>query len=430
MVGYLSAMISVEEARERILANFAPLSVEEPPLLEALGQTVADDVRAAFDIPPLDNTAMDGYAVRAADTSGASESNPITLRVIGELAAGYVFDRPVEPGTALRIMTGAPMPAGADTIVPFEETDETGRGVPSKVGHFEGSVRILKDARPGNNIRRAGEDVRAGEVVVPAGTVLRPAHIGVLASLGHASVRVIRRPVVAILSTGDEVLEPGQPRGEGQIYDSNSYSIAAMVLRNGGIPLRLGIARDTIEELTAKVREAMRADMLITSAGVSRGDFDVVKEVLAREGRIDFWLVNMRPGKPLAFGVFEDGEHRVPHIGLPGNPVSSMVTFELFGRPAMQKMMGRPVRERPYIRATTRDRIRMTDERRFFARCVVTREGDGWIASLAGSQGSGVLTTMARGNGLAVIPEGSPDVQPGEQVNVLMLDWEHDDLSA
>jgi molybdopterin molybdotransferase len=419
------AMISIEEARERILANFARLAAEERPLLEALGQTLAEDVRAEFDIPPLDNTAMDGYAVQAASTAGAEESAPVELAVVGELAAGYVYEGAVGAGEAVRIMTGAPVPRGADSIVPFEETDETGRGAPSKVGPTQGRVRVFKAALAGNNIRRAGEDVRAGEVVIAEATVLRPAHLGVLASLGRATVWVTRRPVVAILSTGDEVIEPGTPRGEGQIYDSNSFSIAAMVIRNGGVPLRLGIARDTIEDLTAKVREGMKADMLITSAGVSRGDFDVVKEVLAREGRIDFWTVNMRPGKPLAFGVFEDGGRRVPHIGLPGNPVSSMVTFELFGRAAMQKMMGRAVRDRPTVRAITRDRIRMTDERRFFARCLVSWEDGRYVASSSGPQGSGVLTAMARANGLAVVAEGSPDVQPGEEVTVLMLDWEH-----
>jgi len=420
-------MISIEEARERILANFSRLETQEQPILESLGQTLAEGVAASFDIPPLDNTAMDGYAVQAESTSGASESEPVELDVIGELAAGYIFEGGVGQRQAVRIMTGAPIPAGADSIVPFEETDESGRGVPSKVGLTEGRVRVFKAAQPGNNIRRAGEDVRASTTVIPEGTILRPPHIGVLASLGKATVRVTRRPLVAILSTGDEVLEPGQERGAGKIYDSNSYSIAAMVLRNGGIPMRLGIARDTLEDLTAKVQEGMKADMLITSAGVSRGDFDVVKEVLAREGRIDFWTVNMRPGKPLAFGVFEAGGRRVPHIGPPGKPGSAMVTLELFGRPAMQTMIGRPVKDRPMIRAITRNRIRMTDERRFFARCAVTQEDGSWIASLSGSQGSGVLTALARGNGLAVVPEGSPDVQPGEEVDVLMLNWEHDE---
>jgi len=418
-------MLTVEEARERILVNFSRLEAEEQPILAALGQTLAEDVSATFDIPPLDNTAMDGYAVQATSTTGASEGEPVVLDVIGELAAGYVYEGVVGPGQAVRIMTGAPIPAGADTIVPFEETDESGRGVPSKVGPAQGRVSVLKAALPGNNIRRAAEDVHAGAVVIPQGTVLRPAHIGVIASLGHPTVRVTRRPVVAILSTGDEVLEPGEPRRPGTIYDSNSYSLAALVTRNGGVPLRLGIARDTIEELTAKVREGLKADMIVTSAGVSKGDFDVVKDVLAREGRIDFWSVNMRPGRPLAFGVFEHDGRRVPHIGLPGNPVSSMVTFELFGRAAIQKMMGRPVQDRPMIRAVTRDRIRMADARRFFARCAVTQEDGRWFVSLSGSQGSGVLTALARANGLAVIPEDSPDVPPGTEVDVLMLDWEH-----
>jgi molybdopterin molybdotransferase len=266
--------------------------------------------------------------------------------------------------------------------------------------------------------------VHEGDTVFTAGTLLRPAHIGVLASLGRVSVRVTRRPVVAILSTGDEILEPGQPLRPGTIYDSNAYSIASLVKRYGGIPKRLGIAHDTIEDLTAKVREGVNADLLITSAGVSRGDFDVVKEVLRREGNIDFHLVNMRPGKPLAFGSFKSGDREVPHIGLPGNPVSSMLVFELFGRPALQRMMGLPITERPTVRAIMRDRIRMTDERRFYARCVVTRENGGWVASLTGSQGSGVLTSMAKANGLAVIPEGSPDVPPGSEVEIILLNDE------
>ena len=419
------AMISVEEARERILSYFSVLDTEERPLLEALGQTLAGDLVATFDIPPRDNTAMDGYAVIAADTTGAGEAEPRVLHVVGQLAAGYVYDEPVQPGTAIRIMTGAPMPPGADSIVPFEETDESGFRPPEKTGRLDERVKVFKAALPGNNIRRAGEDVRAGAVILSKGTVLKPAVLGVAASLGHATVPVVRRPVVAILSTGDEILPPGTPLTPGKIYDSNTYSIAALVRRFGAVPKVLGIAKDTIEDLTAKVREGLDADMLVTSAGVSRGDFDVVKEVLHREGRVDFWTVNMRPGKPLAFGAFDaPGGRRVPHIGLPGNPVSSALTFELFGRPAIQKMMGIPVSERPTVRAVTRDRLRMTDDRRFFARGVATREGDGYVFSLTGSQSSGVLTALARANGLAVVPEGRPDVQPGEEVTVMMLDWE------
>ncbi len=418
-------MISVEEARRRILTYVSELAPERRPLLEVAGQTLAASAVASFNIPPLDNTAMDGYAVRAADTAGATEDTPVQLRVTGELAAGYVYDGRVEPGCAVRIMTGAPMPAGADAVVPFEETDETGRAAPSKVGHVESLVRIFKAAGLGANIRRAGEDVRAGAEIVPRGTVLRPAHLGVLASLGMAQVPVIRRPVVAILSTGDEIVPPGQPLQPGQIHDSNAYTVAAQVQRFGGIPRLLGIARDTIEDMTAKVHEGLSADMLVTSAGVSRGDFDVVKEVLRREGEVDFWTVNMRPGKPLAFGAFRAPDGRqVPHLGLPGNPVSSAITFELFGRPAMQKMMGAPLIDRPVVRAITRDRLRMTDSRRFFARCTVTLEEGRYVASLSGSQSSGVLTALARANGLAVVSEGSPDVQPGDEITVMMLDWE------
>jgi molybdopterin molybdotransferase len=419
-------MISVEEARERILAQVRELEPEEKDLLEAQGQVLAEDVVAPFSIPPLDNTAMDGYAVLAASTEDATEQHAITLRVVGELAAGYVYEGRVEPGTAVRIMTGAPIPPGADSIVPFEETDESGFTAPQKTGALDTTVRIFKAARIGNNIRYVGEDVREGEVVLPRGTLLRAAHIGVIASLGRPRVRVIRRPVIAILSTGDEILEPGKERRPGTIYDSNAYSVSSLVRKYGGIPKRLGIARDTIEDLTAKIHSGLDADLLITSAGVSRGDFDVVKEVLGREGSVDFHLVNMRPGKPLAFGVFRDGDRIVPHVGLPGNPVSSMLVFELFGRPALYKMLGRPQTERVTIRAITRDRLRMTDSRRFYARCIVSRENGGWVVALTGSQSSGVLTSMARANGLAVVPEGSPDVQPGEEVSVMMLDWEVD----
>lgn len=420
------AMISVDEARERILAFFGRLPAERRPVLEALGQVLAEDVVAPFDIPPLDNTAMDGYAVRAADTAGASAAAPVALSVIANLAAGYVFEHEVGPGQAVRIMTGAPIPQGADAVVPFEETDEPLRGV-GEAAAKGSSVRVFKAAMPAANVRFRGEDVGMGQVVVPGGRVLRPAEVGVLASLGVVEVPVYRRPVVAILSTGDEIAEPGTPLSPGHIYDSNAYSVAAQVKKFGGIPRLLGIARDTVEEMTARIREGLVADMLVTSAGVSRGDFDVVKDVLAREGAIDFWTVRMRPGKPLAFGAFEaPGGRKVPHLGLPGNPVSSMVSFELFGRPAIFKMLGRSDWERPVVRAITRDAVGNADGRRFFARCIVSRGDDGrWYASLTGAQGSGMLTSMSAANGLAIIPEDVPGAQPGDEVEVLMLDWEH-----
>ncbi len=419
-------MITVDEALERILSYVDVLGTEDKPLLEALGQVLAEDVTAGFDIPPLDNTAMDGYAVRAEDTRGASPDTPVLLRVTGEVAAGYVFEGEVATGTAVRIMTGAPVPTGADAIVPFEETDEPFHKAPERSQQVEATVRVFKEANPGANIRRAAEDVRQGQPVVQKGRVLRPSEAGVLASLGRATVKVIRRPQVAILSTGDELVEAGQPKPPAKIYDANAYSTGALVRRYGGVPRLLGIAKDTVDALTAKINEGLDADMLVTSAGVSRGDYDIVKEVLAREGDIDFWTVAMKPGKPLAFGCFRKDGRRVPHIGLPGNPVSSMVTFELFGRPAMMKMMGKTDWQRPMLRAIAEEPIvNRGDARRFYARCIV-RERDGrYYASLTGPQGSGVLTSMVYANALTVIPAEVDEVQPGEEIDVIMLDWSH-----
>jgi molybdopterin molybdotransferase len=417
-------MIGVNEALERILSHVEVLPSEDKPLIEALGQVLAEDITSSFDIPPLDNTAMDGYAVRAVDTAGATADAPVPLNVIGEVAAGYEFHGGVTPGAAVRIMTGAPVPPGADSIVPFEETDEPFEKAPAGSRSFAATVRVFKEANAGANIRRAGEDVREGQVLVSRGTVLRASEIGVIASVGRATVTVIRRPVVAILSTGDELLEPGQPRTGARIYDSNAHSIGALVRRYGGIPKLLGIAKDTVEALTAKIHEGLTADLLITSAGVSRGDYDVVKDVLMREGEIDFWTVAMKPGKPLAFGSFETDGRRVPHIGLPGNPVSSMVAFDLFGRPAMMKMMGKTDWRRPVVRAIAEDRIvNANDPRLFLARCIVTERDGRYHASLTGAQGSGILTSMVRANALTLIPGDVDVVEPGEEIDVLMLDW-------
>lgn len=419
------SMISVEEALERILSYVHVLEPETKPIEQALGQVLAEDVRSPLSIPPLPNTAMDGYAVKAADTTGASDSNPIELKVIGELAAGYIFEGEVGQGEAVRIMTGAPIPDGADGIVPFEETSETTRSAPKGSRTLEETVQVFKAANVHANIRDAGEDIREGDLVLQKGRVLRPADIGILATVGRSGVSVIRRPVIAILSTGDELLEPGQPHRPGAIYDSNAWSVSALVESYGGIPRRLGIAEDTIEALTAKVQEGKDADMLVTSAGVSRGDYDVVKDVLAREGDIDFWTVRMKPGKPLAFGAFESDGRTIPHLGLPGNPVSSMVSFELFGRPAIQKMMGKPLTARPTVTATSDDRItNIADPRRFYARCVAEQREDGWHVKLAGGQGSGMLSSMARANALAILPEGREIVEPGESVEVMLLEVE------
>ena len=417
-------MITIEEALERVLACVDVLPAEEKHPIEALGQVLDEDIHAEFDIPPMTNTAMDGYAVRSADTAGASSESPRELQVIGEAAAGHIYQGEVSTGTAVRIMTGAPLPPGADAVVPFEETDEANALPQGHPGGPPAAVRVFKEAKPGANVRSAGEDVRAGELALRRGTVLRPSEIGVIASFGRDRVRVIRRPVVAVLSTGDELLAPGRPRSGAQIYDANAYSVGAQVSRYGGIPRLLGIARDTVEGLTAKIHEGLEADMLVTSAGVSRGDYDIVKEVLAREGKVAFCTVAMKPGKPLAFGTFESDGRRVPHIGLPGNPVSSMVAFELFGRPAVLKMMGKKDLRRPIIRAIAEARIANHDDNRvFFARCIVTERNGRYYAKPTGEQGSGILTSMMQANGLTIIPADIDVVEVGDEVQVLMLDW-------
>lgn len=418
--------LTVEEALEKVLSYVKRLEPEERPIVEALGQTLAEDVRAAFNVPPHPNSSMDGYAVRAAAIRGASRSNPVRLKVVGQLAAGDLPHQEVISGTAVRIMTGALIPPGADTVVPFEETDELER---RKQGSGPGQdIQIFAELPPGANIRPPGEDIRQGELVLSQGTVLRPAEIGVLAALGRAKARVVRRPVVAVLATGDELVEPTEPLPPGKIYNSNTYSIAASVLKYGGVPKVLGIARDNIPDLECKIRQGLDADMLVTTAGVSRGDYDIVKDVLMKQGEIAFWTVRMKPAKPLAFGAIaapgpEGSTRRIPHLGLPGNPVSAMVAFETFGRPAILKMMGRRNLARPIIKAVLEDDIENTDERRVYARTWVTKRDGIYYARLTGPQGSGVLTSMAKANALAICPEDVPVKRAGETVDVIMLDW-------
>ena len=418
---YGEAMLSVEDALERILAHFHKLEAELAPLLGALGQTLAEDATAHHDIPPLDNSAMDGYAIRSADVRGASADTPITLRVDGAVAAGELPTVAVTPGAAVRIMTGAPVPDGADAVVPFEDTDEMQR---RSDGASLNEIAIRYEVAAGDDIRPAGQDVRKGLCVLRAGTLLRPAEIGVLASLGYDAVSVVRRPVVSILATGNELLEPGDAYEPGKIYNSNTYSIAASVVRYGGVPNLIGIARDNLPSMNASLREGLDADMLVTSAGVSKGDYDMVKDVLAQHGEIDFWSVRMRPAKPLAFGVLNaDSGRKVPLLGLPGNPVSALVAFEQFGRAAIRRMLGKPDTPRPTVSAILDEPIYNNDSRRVFARAVIRRENGVYRASLTGDQGSNLLTSMSRANGLAICPEGMPVKQAGETVQVQMLDW-------
>jgi len=404
----LYPMLSVEEAQARVLDHFRALPPERVPVLDVLGRVLAEDVFAQGDIPPYANTAMDGYALLAADTAGATSDRPRRLRIIADLAAGYVATEQVAAGTAIRIMTGAPMPAGADSVVPFEDTAREGEW-----------VQVRTAVHVGANVRAAGEDVRQGEMVLVRGKRLRAQEIGMLAALGYKDVAVHRRPRVAILATGDELVPIDAPLGPGKIRDANSYSNAAQVLACGGVPVMLGIARDQVSELTAMIKSglAQNVDLFLSSGGVSVGDFDVVKQVLAAEGEITFWRVRMKPGKPLAFGRIGG----VPMVGLPGNPVSAMVSFELLVRPAILTMQGLTRLERPAVQAVLVDAIRDKPDRRLYLRVRVREQEGEYRAYLTGEQGSGILRSLVEANGLAVVPEGR-SLAPGERVRVILLD--------
>ncbi len=418
-------LLSVEEAYRQIMACFSPLEIEEKPILDCLGQTLAVDVRSPLALPPLANSGMDGYAVRRDDIAGSSEVSPRNLQVIGLVAAGQVSTQTVEPGTAIRIMTGAPVPAGADTVVPFEETDEISRRAS---GRPLTDIDIQADLPFGCNVRPAGEDVQPGVLVLEAGTVIRPAEVGVMASLGLDRAQVIRRPLVSVLSTGDELASLGEALAGGKIYDSNSFSVAASVVAAGGVPKILGIARDNLEDMHRKLEQVADSDLLVTSAGVSKGDYDVVKDVLTERGDINFWSVRMRPAKPLAFGMLRgdpvNGTGRpIPLMGLPGNPVSAMVAFEMFARPAIRTMLGRIRLARPTVEGILTGPIYNTDGRRVYARVEVEKRDCEYYANPTGPQGSNILTSMSRANALAICPEDIPAKQAGERVKIIMLDW-------
>jgi len=413
----LYPILSVEDALTKVLGTFRALEPERVPVLEALDCVLAEDAVAPGDIPPHANTAMDGYAVIASETAGATPESPVTLTVIENLAAGYLAERAVTSGTAIRIMTGAPMPGGADAVIPFEETTQTGD-----------QVSLYAGVDVAENVRSAGEDVTAGTCVLRAGTQLRPQEIGMLAALGYAEVRVVRRPRVAILATGDELVDVDQPLTPGKIRNANGYSNAAQVIKYGGVPIMLGIAEDRMADLTARIRDgiAQGADLLLTSGGVSVGDFDVVKQALVAEGEMTFWRVRMKPGKPLAFGKLTAdlvGQPRtVPVLGMPGNPVSAMVSFELFVRPAILKMRGLTDLARRLHDAVLDDPIVEKDDRRHYVR-VWIEERDGVLhASLTGEQGSGILNSMVKANGFAVIPEDWSSVPAGAPVKVVFFD--------
>lgn len=395
-------MPSFEEARKIILDSVVPLGIEKVEILSAVGRVLAEHIAAPWDMPLWDNTAMDGYAVRAADCPAGA-----TLKLAGFLPAGGHMTKEVECGTAVKIMTGAPIPPGADAVVPYEETEEQGD-----------QVFIKAAVQPRDHIRFTGEDVKIGETVLPAGTLLRPSEISMLASFGKVFVPVYRQVRVAILSTGDELVEPGEALEPGKIINSNSLALAAAVMQAGGIPVMLGIARDNRESLREKLVEGLRADVLITSAGVSAGDCDYVRDVLSELMVVQaFWKVDIKPGRPTAFGL-RDGK---PVFSLPGNPVSSLLTFEEFVRPALLKMMGHSRVLRPMVKATLQEGIRKKPGRVNFIRVAVTQENGEFLVQSAGKQDTGYLKTLLLADGIAIIPVEKEDLKAGDKVDVHLL---------
>ena len=400
-------MIAVEEATHLILDQIHPLGRERLNILQSLGRVLGEDIIARRHIPPWDNSAMDGYAVRWQDIQRAPSKKGVVLTVLADLPAGRIFTGEVGSGQAIRIMTGAPLPRGADTVVQVEETKK-----------FNDTVRIFARPEKGKNIRRAGEDVKAGERVLEEGTVLRPAHIGLLASMQRSIVSVYEVPRVAILSTGDELLEIDEPWEEGKIVNSNSYSLTAQVLDCGALPLQLGIARDRAGDLAEKIQQGLAADILVTSGGVSVGDYDLVKGMLKELGKMNFWKVAMRPGQPLAFGMV----FGKPLFGLPGNPVSSMVSFEQFVRPSILKMSGHRNLFRPALKAILREDISKKAGLVYFLRCRFIPQEEKIFVSTTGEQGSGILSSMVKAQGLIVLPREQTLARAGEEVKVVILD--------
>jgi molybdopterin molybdotransferase len=410
--------ISAAEALRRMVDGVEPLGTEPRPLLDALGHVLAEDVASPVDLPPWDNSAMDGFAVRSADVLGATGERPKVLRVVDDIAAGGFPSRALGPGEAARIMTGAPVPAGADGVIRVEHTDGG-----TEIGSSQGRVSIFLDVDAGKNVRPRGEDVRAGQTVLAAGTVLRAPEIAVASAVGCARVEVYRRPVVAVVTSGDELVEVEQfeeVRAGRKIVSSNSYALAAQLAESGIEARVLGIARDTRESLRELVQAARGCDALITSAGISVGEHDHVRAVMAEmDTRVAFWRVRIRPGSAMAFGRV-GALGNIPWFGLPGNPVSTMVTFELFVRPALLRMCGHTLIYQPMVDAVLTDAVAARGELMVFPRLRLDTRGGDVHASLTGAQGSGIATSMAAADALGIVAAGA-ELAPGDRIRCVVL---------
>jgi molybdopterin molybdotransferase len=407
-------MLSVAEARERILSHFHATEVENIPLIECSNRILAVDIVAAFDLPPFDNSSMDGFAIRAADTSTAATS-PMTLDVTADIPAGSVPVETLTQGQAARIMTGAQLPKGADAVIPVEDTDFNFRYAGTTAPQ---TVTFASTVQANENVRLRGMDLRAGEVVLQKGRRLKAQDLGLLAMLGIGHVRVHKKPRVALLSSGDELLDVDAPLTEGKIHDANSHALAALVENVGADVLRLGVAKDTRESVEGLLQKAVneRVDLLISSAGVSVGAFDFVKEIIESKGKLDFWRVNMRPGKPLVVGEYRG----IPFIGLPGNPVSAFVGFEVFLRPVFERLNNQLGGARPIVKVRCGEDIE-SDGRESYLRAKIRMENDIRIATLTGHQNSGNLLSLVQADALLIIPAGIKCVSAGQELEALLL---------
>ncbi len=404
------ALRSVDEHLRHVLDAVTPLAPYDQPLLDAIGLPVCEDVISAIDLPRFSNSAMDGYAVRREDVAGASEQRPIHLPVVGESAAGSAKPYAMAPGTCLRIMTGAPMPSGADAVVPVEWTNQ-GRA----------QVQITRCPEAQEHVRAVGEDVKEGELVLAQGAVIGARQVGLLASVGRPQVRARPRPRVVVLSTGSELRDPGGALGFDSIYDSNSYMLAAAVKASGAIAYRVGLVSDDPQAFTDALSDQLvRADVVVTSGGVSKGDYDVVKDVLGRLGTVEFCEVAMQPGKPQGLGHV--GEDRTPIFTLPGNPVSAFVSFEVFVLPALRRMMGRLPYRRPLVQAMLTQDLATAPGRRQYVRAEFKVTPRGATVTPVGAQGSHLIGDLAHANSLLLVPEDETSLGLGDTGNVLVLD--------
>jgi len=414
-------LLSVDEARTRMLSHFRPVGIETLPLAVCARRVLATDIAAQNDLPSFDNSAMDGFAVIAADLATVTSTSPRTLSVVADIPAGSNPETTLAPGQAARVMTGAPMPAGADAVIPVEATDfqERAPGTPAPK-----SVTVYESLKPGDYVRARGTDVQAGQPVLQAGHRLRPQDLGLLAMLGVAQVPVHRKPRVALLSSGDELISVEAPLLPGKIRDSNTYTLSGLLDDAGAEIVNLGIAadrRNAVEELLDKAA-SQKVDLILSSAGVSVGAFDFIKDVIEAQGELEFWRVNMRPGKPLAFGKFKD----IPFIGLPGNPVSAFVGFEVFARPALERLGGLETAGTQKGAGRPRVRVRLaeditSDGRESYLRADAQEEDGMLCARLAGHQGSGNLLSIVRANALLIIPAGVKSLAAGTEVDAWLL---------